>query len=1348
MKKPISALLSLVLALGSAVVMPLGASAAAVVETMPYEDFSTSDNFKTYTEGGAWLEFGASNVEDGVLSVTPNKWSATTGPAVSFNNLSSVYAKHNFYYDNTSGWDFQQAWGGYNHVFKTRMSVSQAGTVDDAFTSIVGANSNGAETPNCYNTTTQFVSLAKNSGTDTFSLKINLTGIGYNSPSTVVDGYDNVAEGQWIDICLLFNGENSNTVTYFVDGKNVGSTVFTQSTPRFNTSIRFRTSGYAEGQTPIIAQYDDMALTSVKNTDGAIPFGITDASAENGVATIKFAAEIYETIKSAIIIDGEAVSADRVTILPDQQSVSVDGVNAAAFNLRIKDGVTDVYGTAASGVSYKINSGEMQFSGKADWVAYEDFSNFDRTGWYDRSTGATLKDPSTVAVVDADKTLSIFSSENNGMSGIKKKASDFGIDKFISDSNADYKMVVKAKMSVKSHTSVSDLYSSAAELSFATDFSTKKKLFQLMPTSTEESASFKIQINGDYEVADAGEVALGEWVDFAAVASIADGEESWTYYINGIKVTKDGGDTFVSNNILGDTANVNFIQFASRGVAQAGFDNIAAYIITNPEKPFTIYETTSPKADGGSYFVDYAAVNLSDTAKTINVYFAEYSLTGSEKQLTSIGVLSREVPANGIAPLEGVYTKTGGIETEVKIYIWDENMTPVLDIAEYSDLPVTEAEENPFDLAQRMLTASSAEKTTFSDDGYVTIINDITSEAKASAAAYTCGGSFKDANFSESGEIIIKNDPESWDTARKGYLKFDISSVSFSQVSSAFIKLYCTGIQNNEPHYASVYECAGEWSADTITWNCAPNAGAMLSKAYILTQDKWYYFDVTDYVNNCLAQGKNPSFVLQDNAALRTNFASTSSENEPKMILVDASDGISPAKDDFSEYSLTVQARRWTGDSYKNFLTRELSSLTDFEHSSENPQLSKYGGDLTKRYEATGSFYVTKADGRWHMVDPDGYEYYNLGVASVEPGSSEAEIAGRESVYDDIYDWAEGTTSMLRNDFGFNAAGGWSDLSYLPGVTQQPLNTTEIAYFLKNYMRSLGLDNSTGGNTTFANNNTLNVFDPAFETYCDKRARLLSDKYTYRNQTNFIGWMSDNELPDDINLLDRYLTLDYSDKRNIYSYVTAWEWLYDYLGTKNPSPSQITDVVREDFREFVYDRYFYVVSSALKKYAPNKLYLGARHAGAESSGILKAAGRYCDVVTINYYGAWTPDSGLMAQWSGWTGRPFIITEWYAMAYDSGLACTTGAGFRVQTQADRGSFYQNYALKLLQTKNCVGFHWFKYLDNDPAAIDRDASNIDGNKGIINISFQPYTELTDRMRAVNINAYRLIEYFDGR
>ena len=226
----------------------------------------------------------------------------------------------------------------------------------------------------------------------------------------------------------------------------------------------------------------------------------------------------------------------------------------------------------------------------------------------------------------------------------------------------------------------------------------------------------------------------------------------------------------------------------------------------------------------------------------------------------------------------------------------------------------------------------------------------------------------------------------------------------------------------------------------------------------------------------------------------------------------------------------------------------------------------------------------------------------------------------------------------------------------------------------------------------FSNNNTLNVFDPEFEEFC---RLMIKKELTYgENGLNLIGYMSDNELPSDLQLLDRYLTLDYTDKRNVYSYVTAWEWLYSYTGKKNASLSDITDTMREDFREFVYDRYFYLINSSIKAVSPGSLYLGAREAFSSSSGILKAAGRHCDIITLNYYGKWTPDSADAALVCGIADKPFMVTEWYAMAYDSGLACTSGAGFRVKTQSDRGSFYQNYALGLMEEKSCVGFDWFK------------------------------------------------------
>lgn len=146
--------------------------------------------------------------------------------------------------------------------------------------------------------------------------------------------------------------------------------------------------------------------------------------------------------------------------------------------------------------------------------------------------------------------------------------------------------------------------------------------------------------------------------------------------------------------------------------------------------------------------------------------------------------------------------------------------------------------------------------------------------------------------------------------------------------------------------------------------------------------------------------------------------------------------------------------------------------------------------------------------------------------------------------------------------------------------------------------------------------------------------------------------------------------------------------------------------------------------------------------------MVKAAGLHADAVSFNWYGSWTPDSARMRSWEGWAGKPFIITEWYAKGGDAaGLANTSGAGWLVKTQADRGRFYQNFALGLLRAKGCVGWHWFKYQDNDPQA-GGDPSNQDSNKGIVDIAYQPYGELVEAMRALNAEAYSLTEFFDGR
>jgi hypothetical protein len=98
--------------------------------------------------------------------------------------------------------------------------------------------------------------------------------------------------------------------------------------------------------------------------------------------------------------------------------------------------------------------------------------------------------------------------------------------------------------------------------------------------------------------------------------------------------------------------------------------------------------------------------------------------------------------------------------------------------------------------------------------------------------------------------------------------------------------------------------------------------------------------------------------------------------------------------------------------------------------------------------------------------------------------------------------------------------------------------------------------------------------------------------------------------------------------------------------------------------------------------------------------------------------------------------------------DSGFANTTGAGWVVKTQADRGRFYQNFALGLIETGGCVGWHWFKYRDNDPGSKTADPSNLDSNKGIVNLRLDPYVPLLQAMHELNRQVYSLAAYFDRR
>jgi hypothetical protein len=419
------------------------------------------------------------------------------------------------------------------------------------------------------------------------------------------------------------------------------------------------------------------------------------------------------------------------------------------------------------------------------------------------------------------------------------------------------------------------------------------------------------------------------------------------------------------------------------------------------------------------------------------------------------------------------------------------------------------------------------------------------------------------------------------------------------------------------------------------------------------------------------------------------------------------------------------------------YAIRTIQHLPGYRPTTAEPGTwNRFGSSTTlDRQEARGFFYVKHAAGRWWLVDPDGYLALNRGVVHVGPSRSETSRAALAARFGSEAEWARHTATLLWA-YGFNGTGAWSQAGFNTTVSR-PVAYTRIWDFMAGYAEQ----RSHTGRAEFPAN-LIFVFDPAFEAWCDARARALA---AVRDDPWLLGHFSDNELPFPADALDRSLQRLAAAEPGRQE---AQRWL-DARKGRAATAADVTDEDREAFRGHMADTYFRVTTGAMRRYDPNHLLLGSRlHSSVpDSDAVMRASGRYLDAVAVNHYGTWAPDLGRLRAWEARAGRPVLISEWYVMAADSGLRNTSGAGWIVRTQRDRGLFYQNFALALLESRVCVGWHWFRYMDNDPASPGADPSNRDGNKGIVTIRYEEYVPLLEEMRELNDQVYSLAAYFDG-
>jgi hypothetical protein len=419
-----------------------------------------------------------------------------------------------------------------------------------------------------------------------------------------------------------------------------------------------------------------------------------------------------------------------------------------------------------------------------------------------------------------------------------------------------------------------------------------------------------------------------------------------------------------------------------------------------------------------------------------------------------------------------------------------------------------------------------------------------------------------------------------------------------------------------------------------------------------------------------------------------------------------------------------VQESEWKAEKYaRTLVTLGVSTANKFldsEYATMISEYDEYGGITNAGFkgEATGFFHTEKLQGRTYIIDPLGNPYFALGINTVCLGDSAnhkeyslAKFGTAENYYNEI--------SASLKDMGITIAYGGDSAELLQ--VEDGLAIVVGVSVVTPYMSKLGRSQVSEGVYPF--NNTINVFDPDYEKNAYDVVQTKIVEKGYANNPRVFGFTTDNEQPSGTDLLDRYLMLDpTTEPTNAFSYATAWTWLARRMDVVAPTLEEYQAhperaQMNSEFLGFMYGRFYSVARDAIKSVAPNQMYIGSRVNGncRTDEGYLRVAGYYLDIITTNLYGGLNPDAETIVNFYRYSGKPFIVTEFFAKAMDSidangyMIANSTGAGILVKTQQERADYYEHYALAMLESKACVGWTWYRYRDNDQGVYSTGSSS---------------------------------------
>jgi len=178
------------------------------------------------------------------------------------------------------------------------------------------------------------------------------------------------------------------------------------------------------------------------------------------------------------------------------------------------------------------------------------------------------------------------------------------------------------------------------------------------------------------------------------------------------------------------------------------------------------------------------------------------------------------------------------------------------------------------------------------------------------------------------------------------------------------------------------------------------------------------------------------------------------------------------------------------------------------------------------------------------------------------------------------------------------------------------------------------------------------------------------------------------------------------------------------------------------FQDLFTDTYYGMAARVFRKHDPHHMLIGSRWqpGTANSAVLLKNAGKYMDVISVNYYTYGIEPDFLKKVHDISGGKPLLMSEWYYGANDRAPG---GGNKSLKTQAERGLGYRNYVETVASLPYVIGQEWFSYLDQPVTGRFFEGYNGEaGNIGIINGVDRPYKEALEEMMKTNYDIYSVV------